>query len=255
MPAETDGSCQLDPFDLPGEALAQPRVRLLDLVTVLDPLVKHAVLVADAVTDDRQPERRTAVQETGRQPAESAVAEPRVVFTIVDVFETDAQAVQCLSSGTFYPEADQRVAHQAAHQELERQVADATAVRTLDRYVGAVPALHQAVANGKGKRLVDERQLLADGPAPQRAAEIVREVLQQVVGAHPERRHLQQLDVVGADAAGGFRFVHCAGLQSLAGFSIRVASGGSVRLRCWSWPCRASARVSSSPRFSTPEPA
>ena len=52
--AKLHGLREFDALDLPGEAFAQPGVRRLDLVTVFQALVKHAVLVANPVTHDGQ---------------------------------------------------------------------------------------------------------------------------------------------------------------------------------------------------------
>ena len=45
---------------------------------VFQALVEHAKLVADAIAGHRQAKRRAAVQETGCQSPEAAVAEPGI---------------------------------------------------------------------------------------------------------------------------------------------------------------------------------
>ena len=47
--AELDGLRELETLDLPGKPLSQPGIGFLDLVTVVELLAKHAVLVANAV--------------------------------------------------------------------------------------------------------------------------------------------------------------------------------------------------------------
>ena len=51
---------------------------MFDLPAVLDLLAEHAVLVAQAVADRRDLQRRQRVEKTGGQPAQPAVAQPRV---------------------------------------------------------------------------------------------------------------------------------------------------------------------------------
>ena len=51
---------------------------MLDLPAVLDLLAEHAVLVAQAVADRRDLERGQRVEKAGGQPAQPAVAQPRV---------------------------------------------------------------------------------------------------------------------------------------------------------------------------------
>ena len=62
---------------LPGVPSCEPGVGVLDLAAVVDLLREHAVLVADAVAERRQPERGHRVEEARREPAQAAVAERR----------------------------------------------------------------------------------------------------------------------------------------------------------------------------------
>ncbi len=118
-PAEVNGLRVLDALDLPRKAFAQPGVGFLDLVAVLDALMKHAVVVANAVADDGQAEGRAAVEEAGRQAAETAVAEAGVMLAFVHILELQPEARECFGGFVFDAEIEQRVAQQAAHQEFE----------------------------------------------------------------------------------------------------------------------------------------
>ena len=118
----------LDTFDLPRESFTQPRVGLFDLVAVFYALVEHPVLVADAVTGDGQAERRAAVQETGREPAEAAIPESRISLAVADVLEVESDPIQRRPGFFLDAEIQQRVAQQAPHEELEREVGYAPAV-------------------------------------------------------------------------------------------------------------------------------
>ena len=51
--AELDGLRELEAFHFPREPFAQPRIRFFHLVAVFEPLAEHAVLVANAIADDR----------------------------------------------------------------------------------------------------------------------------------------------------------------------------------------------------------
>ena len=93
---ELDRLRKLEAFNLPRKALAQPRVRILYLESVLDALVEHAVVVANAVTDNRQRQGRAAVEETGREAAEATVTKTGIEFPVVDVLEVEADAIQSL---------------------------------------------------------------------------------------------------------------------------------------------------------------
>jgi hypothetical protein len=75
----------LGPREFPGVAVAQPVVRVLDLLAVLDALVEHAVFVADAVAVAGDAHGRHRIEEAGGEPAEAAVAERRVGLDLGDV--------------------------------------------------------------------------------------------------------------------------------------------------------------------------
>ena len=64
--------------DLPRVPVDQPVVGLLDLPAVVDLLLEDAELVADAVADRRPLEGGQRVEVARRQPAQAAVAEPRL---------------------------------------------------------------------------------------------------------------------------------------------------------------------------------
>ncbi len=195
MAAEPDGLRKFVAFDLPREALAQPRIRLLDLVAVLDALVEHAVVVTDAVADHGQSERCAAVEETGGEAAEAAVAEARVGLAVEDGLEVEAQPSQRFARLVLDAHAEQCVVQQTPHEEFERQVAHAPHVVALHGQARFGPALHDAVARREHHGLVEIRRLGSNRAAAEHAAEVMREVLEDGVGRHRQTRRLQQLDV------------------------------------------------------------
>src|SRR6202041_2484293 len=75
--AEMDVIDHLGPLEFPGVAEAQPLVRIFLLPAVVDDLAEQAEIVADAVTDRGNAERRHAFREAGGGPAEAAGAEGR----------------------------------------------------------------------------------------------------------------------------------------------------------------------------------
>ena len=217
--AEVDRLRVLDALDLPRETLAQPRVGFFDLVAVLDPLVEHPVLVADAVARDGQAERRAAVEEARGEPAKAAVAEPGVALAFADVLEVQPDAVQCGRRLFLDAEIQQGIAQQAPHEKFERQVRDAPAVIGGRGVARLVPALHEPVAGRINHRLVEKRRIDLDGLPAEQATEVVGEVAEDRVRRHRQRGGLQQLAVAG----------RCIGLGRHQVFSkIRVARGGKL---------------------------
>ena len=73
---------QLRAHELPGVAVDQPVIRLLNLAAVNNALAKHAVLVADAITNARQSHSSDGVQKAGRQPAQAAIAQSGIGLDI-----------------------------------------------------------------------------------------------------------------------------------------------------------------------------
>ena len=141
MPAEAHREVQAAARELPGRAVTEPRVGVLDLPAFDDRLREHAVLVADAVAERRQAERGHRIQETGRQPAQAAVAQGGVGFVLFDVLELLRLLRQRCGGLSLQIQRGQRVAQRAPHQELHRQVMHppAAALRRLRGH----PALRQ----------------------------------------------------------------------------------------------------------------
>ena len=78
MAAEADRDHVVGLGEFPREVEGQPFVGLLHLVAVADLLAKDAVFVADAVADGRDVQRRQRIEEAGRQPPQTTVAQPRL---------------------------------------------------------------------------------------------------------------------------------------------------------------------------------
>ena len=164
--AELDVLGVLDAFDFPRKSLTQPGIRLLDLMAVLDALVKHPVLIANAVSHDGQGQRRTTIQKTGRKAPESSIAETGVFLAFVDVLEVEADTVERLGGLVLDAEIEQGVAQQSPHQELQRQIGDAAIVLRLDRIAGLPPSFHKTIARGVYDGLIQKWRISANVAAP-----------------------------------------------------------------------------------------
>ena len=79
--AELDGVVPVGMIELPRIAARQPVLRKFLLPAVFETLLEQTVLVADAVTVGGNAERRHAVDETGGEAPEAAVAERGVGLT------------------------------------------------------------------------------------------------------------------------------------------------------------------------------
>ena len=79
------------------------------------------------------------------------------MLELAHVFQLDAEAFECLGRRPLECQVLQRVAQKPTHEELERQVADATRVGLVAGRIRETAPFHQAVADRVGKRLVDHR--------------------------------------------------------------------------------------------------
>ena len=146
---------------LPRRAVGQPRVGVLDLPAVHDVLREHAVLVADAVAERRQPERGHRVEKACRQPAEAAVAERSVGFVLGNVFQLAGVRAHRFARVAVQVERRQRVAQAAPHQELHRQVVHAAHLGFALERLRARPSARRAAGAPSATRPASGRRGVA----------------------------------------------------------------------------------------------
>ena len=177
--AEADLHRQVRLLELPGVAGLQPAVAHLPLPAVVDGLVEHAELVADAVTDGRDFQGGERVQVAGGQPTETAVAEPRFLLMVDDLLQVEPCFLGRAGELVPQAEAEQVVLQLRPHEEFGREVADDAAL--------ALP---------QGGHRVDEQPLhaVAQGGAHRQEVVVERGV---------ERQHaLLEEQLVGKGALG-----------------------------------------------------
>ena len=179
MAAELDDAGELGTADLPRVAAAEPVVRLLDLVAVLDDLLEDAVVVADAVAERRKLQRGHGVQETGRETSETAVAEAGVDFLVADFVDVEPEFRHRFGGFLFHAQVDHGVAERASDQELKRDVVDDAGLLFFVFVAGGDPVAHHEVADGQRQRVV---AIQVDGffrAFAERADQVVQEKLLQ----------------------------------------------------------------------------
>src|SRR5205823_129567 len=130
----------------------QPLVGPLDLVAVLDLLIEHAELVADAVAVAGDVERGHRIEEAGGEPAETAVAQPRVHLLLEEIGDVEADHPHRLASGLVEAEIEQVREQRPPHEELGGEVVDALRVAPVVALLRRDPALDEAVADGERER-------------------------------------------------------------------------------------------------------
>ena len=109
---------------LPGEAVGEPVVGLLDLAAALDALTEEAVAVAHAVAVAVDALVRHGVEEAGGQSSEAAVAEAGVNLLAADDINVGAHVGERIGDDVAAAEVEQVVIEQRAEKELEGEVVD-----------------------------------------------------------------------------------------------------------------------------------
>ena len=142
------------PLEFPGVAEAQPLVGIFLLPALRDDLAEQAEIVADAVADRGDRERRHAFHEAGREPPEAAIAERRVRLAFAQIGQADAEIAERGLEHLQQPHIVERVAEQAADQEFQREVIDPLGAGVVALLFGRQPAVHDAVAQRQRRCLV-----------------------------------------------------------------------------------------------------
>ena len=191
-------------------------IGFLDLIAVFDALAEHAVGVAEAVADHRQPQGGAAIHEAGRQSSQAAVAQPGVVFALGQFLQGQTHVVQRLVDRFGDAQIEHSVAQGPTHQEFQGQVIrPAHATVRLVGIAGVLPALPQSVAQGEHQGFVHVVGVFGMPVAAQGVAEVVSEVGGDAFGIHAQRRQFRQ--------PGCWR----------ASFYGLDRHGGKVRCMCW----------------------
>ena len=107
------------PLEFPGVAEAQPLVRVFLLPALRDDLAEQAEIVADAVADGGDRERRHAVHEARCQPPQAAIAERGVRLAFAQIGKADPEIAERGLEHLQQPHIVQGVGEQPANQKFE----------------------------------------------------------------------------------------------------------------------------------------
>jgi hypothetical protein len=153
MTANLDIESDIRSMDEPRASRTQPLVGHFGLPAVVDDLRENAELVANAVANGGNLERRQRIKVTGGETAETAVTESGLLFLIEKHVQIEPKFRHRLPGVVENAEIDQVVAQLWTDQELGRQVADRTAALVAVGARGLHPALQQAIAYRQGECL------------------------------------------------------------------------------------------------------
>ncbi len=146
--AEFHREKHLRPGEIPRIAVAQPVVRMLHLVAVLDALDEHAVLVADPVSIARQAHGRHGIEKAGGKPAEPAIAQGSVRLQLAEAVDIKLEIRKRFPAFLIEAHVQQAVRKQTAGQELQGKIIDTLGIGLVVAAHGLHPALDEALAHG-----------------------------------------------------------------------------------------------------------
>ena len=177
MTLEPDLVAVVDAHEFPRMRLVQPILGGLDLLAALEALAEQAVLITDPIAEGRAGQRRQRFHETRRQTPQPAIAQGRVGFIVQDHLLVQTQQGQRLAHGGLQVQVDDRIAQDAADQELHRQVIDPLGALVAGGTDGADPGADHQVAH----RIADGKPPIENGCEFRAAALGVGQVMQDLI--------------------------------------------------------------------------
>ena len=142
------------PLEFPGVAEAQPFVGIFLLPALRDDLAEQAEIVTDAIADRGNGQRRHALHEAGRKPAEAAIAERGIRLAFAQIGEADAEIAEGGLEHRQQPHIVQGIGEQAADQKFQAEIIDPLAAGVVALLFRRQPVVHDAVAQRQRRRLV-----------------------------------------------------------------------------------------------------
>ena len=155
------------------------------------------------------------------------------MFGVLNLFQLDPVVVQDTGHRIGDPEVEHGIAEASAHEELQRQVADAPRVFLFVGEAGFFPALHQPVAHGVGERFIQVMARTVLLVPAQGAIVIAQEILIDGVFVHRQGWQFGQFRVRGKYIAQiiWHSWVTTPGVNSGSGHSVRMSHHtGTLRL-------------------------
>ena len=145
---------QLRTRQQPAFAAGQPEIRQLGLPAVHQLLAEDAVFVQQRIPDGGHALGGKTVQEAGRQPPESAVAEAGVRLQLIQRVQFNAPLAHHLFGGTGHIQVIQRVFQRTTHQKFHAQIVHLLGVFLVGFADIGDPALAHQIAQHQHQRVV-----------------------------------------------------------------------------------------------------
>ena len=104
--------------------MAEPVIRFLHLIPVLDDLAEDPVIVPDPVSESRQFQCSHGIQETGGKTPQTSIAQSGIIFLFPEDSKIKSQFFHRLPDLGKNIQTDQGIAQGSAHKEFQRNIID-----------------------------------------------------------------------------------------------------------------------------------
>ena len=138
---------ELGTHELPRVAVDQPVVGLFNLAAVHNTLTEHAVLVANPISNARQPYGRDGIEKTGRQPSQATIAKRSIGLDFNQGVEISTQLLTGLLAGVIHVGGEHRIDECTTGQKFHRQVVHPLGVLILCALERVTPRVHDVITN------------------------------------------------------------------------------------------------------------
>ena len=151
--AEFNDLCVFGPLKLEGITVLKPVVRNLYLITVLYLLLEHSVSVTDAAAVCAVAKGGQRIEEAGRKPSETSVAESRISLLILNHVDIYPELIQSLCNLLILLQADKAVSKGSPHQKLHGKIIYGLRILLVVSLLGVHPVLDYRILYGEAYSL------------------------------------------------------------------------------------------------------
>ena len=152
--AEVHGVLEVRSGNLPGIAVAEPVVGLLDLIAVPDLLAEDSVVVSDSVAERGDFQCSHRIQKACGQSSETSVAESGIGLDVRKLLIGVSEVFESLGNLVLETHVGDVVGHCTAHEEFEGEVVDPLCLCGLLGLSGDVPLMDDPVADRESQRII-----------------------------------------------------------------------------------------------------
>lgn len=168
-------------LNLPRVAVVQPKIGNLDLVTILNLLLKDAVVVSNTVAPGGDLESGERVNEARGKSTQTTVTKSGVGLKLVELLQIVAHFHESFLELLLHVNVDEGVLESTTHEELKRQIVNSLDILVLVVGLSVVPGLEESVTNGEGGSLVSTKVVEVETGASKSVLDVVHDLLLDVL--------------------------------------------------------------------------